>query len=103
MNEEPGVHSFHAGFKRFPWGAFDCFVDKGIFGDDEFGGFRQCGTEFAELLDGEAFVGNAGDEVAVFELFFDCFDGFFFLRAADGGADCGGASGVFVGRNRVLG
>lgn len=45
-----------------------------------------------ELLDGEAFVADSGDEVAGLELFFYGFDGFFLLGAADGGADERGAA-----------
>lgn len=50
------------------------------------------------MLDGEALVFDAGDEVAILELFFDCFDRFFFLCTADCGADCEGyAVGFTVG------
>lgn len=44
-----------------------------------------------ELFDGEAFVFYAGEEVAVLEVVFDGFDGFFLLGSADSGADCGAA------------
>lgn len=39
------------------------------------------------MLDGESFVFDTGDEVAVLELLFDCFYGFFFLCTADCRAD----------------
>lgn len=42
------------------------------------------------MLNGETLVFDAGDEVTVLELLFDCFYGFFFLCTADCGADCEG-------------
>lgn len=43
------------------------------------------------MLHGEAFVFDAGQEMAVLEILFDGFDGLFFLGAGDGGSDCGQA------------
>lgn len=48
------------------------------------------------MLDGEALVADAGDEVAVFELLLHSVYGFFFLVAANGGVNFGESWGLGV-------
>lgn len=69
---------------------FNGFEDQSVLGNDEFRCLRQRSTEVLELFDGEAFVFDSGEEVAVCELLFDGFNSFFLFCAADGGPDCGG-------------
>lgn len=55
------------------------------------------------MLDGEAFVADSGQKVAVLEILLDGFDGFFFLGAADCGSDCGQAAVVSSGGSGIEG
>ena len=85
MDEEPHVHALHAGFEGFPARAFHGLVDERVLGDDELGGVGEGPAELLELLDGEALVVDASEEVAVLQLLLDGFDGCFLLRAGNGG------------------
>lgn len=81
--------TFHTRLEYLPLAALNRFIDQRVLGDEEIGGFRQRFAEVLELFDGEAFVLDGGEEVAVLQVVFDGFDGFFLPGSADGGADCG--------------
>lgn len=87
MNKQPYVHPFHTRLQRLELRSFKCFIDQSVLRDDEFRCFRERFSEVLKLLHGEAFVVDSGEEVAVFELVSDGFDGFFFLCARDCGGD----------------
>lgn len=94
MDEEPRVHALEAGSNGGPGSALDSLADEGVLGDKEAGGGGKSGTEVLQLLDGEALVADAGDEVAAFELLLHDLHCLFLLSAADGGADGSGGGGV---------
>ena len=87
LDKEPSVHAFHTRLESFPFGAFDGFEDQSVLGDDELCRVRESSPEVLELLDGEAFVVDGGEEVAVLEVGLDCLDGFFLVGTRDGGSD----------------
>ena len=87
MNKHPRVHALHAGLQGLPLSAFDRLEDERVFCYEERRGFGERVSEVLELLDGEALVLDAGEEVAVLEVVFDGLDGLLLLGAADGGDD----------------
>ena len=87
LDKEPSVHAFHTRLESFPFGAFDGFEDQSVLGDDELCRVGESSPEVLELLDGEAFVVDGGEEVAVLEVGLDCLDGFFLFGTRDGGSD----------------
>lgn len=66
---------------------FNGLVNKSVLRHDERRRFGEGFPKVLELFDGEAFVVDAGEEVAVLELLSDGVDGFFLLAAGNGGGD----------------
>lgn len=87
LDKEPSVHAFHTRLKSFPFSAFDGFEDQSVLGDDELRGVGESSPEVLELLDGEAFVVDCGEEVAILEVGLDCLDCFFLFGTRHGGSD----------------
>jgi len=87
LDKEPSVHSLHTRLESFPFGAFDGLEDQSVLCDDELRGLWESSPEVLELLDGEAFVVDGGEEVAVLEVGLDGLHGFFLFGARHGGSD----------------
>lgn len=97
MDEEKGIHAFHARLQGSPRGALDGFGDEGVLGNEKLGVLWQGPPKLLELLDSESLVLDGGKEMTFLELFFHGLDSFFLLGAADGRADSGGMGGSSIG------
>lgn len=87
LDEKPSVHAFHTRLESFPFGAFNGFEDQSVLGDDELRGVGESSPEVLKLLDGETFVVDGGEEVAVLQVRLDGFDSLFLLVTRHGGSN----------------
>lgn len=87
LDEKPSVHAFHTRLENFPFGAFNGLVNQSVLGDDELCSVGESSPEVLKLLDGETFVVDGGEEVAVLEMGFDGFDSLFLFVTRHGGSD----------------
>jgi len=87
LDEKPSVHAFHTRLESFPFGAFNGFEDQSVLGDDELCSVGESSPGVLKLLDGEAFVVDGGEEMAVLQVRLDGFDSLFLLVTRHRGSD----------------